>query len=71
MDITLESFEKVTFELREHSDGRWDMCIVCAGEKTHKLSRLPFKKALSELEKVMAVRKRLLSKEKYRVRKNI
>jgi hypothetical protein len=65
MDFTLESFEKVTFELREHSDGRWDLCIVCAGEKTHKLSRLPFKKALNELEKCMSVRKRLLMKEMY------
>ena len=63
MDFTLESFEKVTFELREHASGKWDLCILAQGEKTHKLRHLPLYRALEELKKLIIIRKRLLAKE--------
>jgi len=60
MDVTAERFDFVTFELREHSDGKWDFCICSDGEKVHKLSRITLQQALSQLEKMMALREKII-----------
>ena len=50
---------KITFELREHSDGRWDVCLICKGEVTQKLARLTFGNAIKQLRKMRKMRNEL------------
>ena len=53
------SLNKITLELREHSDGRWDVCLVSNGEVTQKLSRLTFGNAIKQLKKIKRLRDEL------------
>ena len=57
--IDAETFGEVTFELREHTSGKWDLCILADGEKTHKIRHLNFEDALKQLHMVMGYRIRL------------
>ena len=68
MDFDFDNFEYVTIELREHSDGKWDLCFLAPGEKTHKISRLTFNVAVAQLHKVMELREKLLKEKPEDVR---
>ncbi len=57
--LNAETFGEVTFELREHRTGKWDLCILADGEKTHKIRHLDFKEALKQLHMVIDYRQRL------------
>lgn len=57
--INAETFGEVTFELREHKTGKWDLCILADGEKTWKIRHLDFADAIKQLNMVMNYRKRL------------
>jgi hypothetical protein len=60
MDFNFDNFEYVTIELREHADGKWDLCFLAPGEKTHKISRMTFNAAITQLHRVVELREKLL-----------
>jgi hypothetical protein len=57
--IDAETFGEVTFELREHKSGKWDLCILADGEKTWKIRHLDFDEVIKQLNMVMSYRLRL------------